>query len=86
MVTISFGELEATANDKLRRFVFVVMRALLSVTPRLMLLMLLDLFFTGVPNLRPPAKAVILRVGGERALLLRTNFPRPSRGKYVETF
>ena len=80
MVTISFGELGATANDKLRRFVFVLMRALLSVTPRLMVLMRLDLFFTGVPNFPPPAEAVMLRVGGERALLLTTNFSRPPRG------
>ena len=65
-------------HSKVRnRFVFVLMRALLSVTSRLMLLMLLDLFFTGVPNFPPPAKAVILRVGGERALLLTTNFSRP---------
>ena len=60
--------------DNVRRFVFVVMRAILSVTPRLLVLMRLDLFFTGVPNLPPSAKAFILRGGGERALLPRANF------------
>ena len=67
--------------DNVRRYVFVVMRAILSVTPRLMVLMRLDLFFTGVPNFPPPAKAFVLRVGGERALLLRANFSRVPRGK-----
>ena len=38
--------------DNVRRFVLAVMREILSVTPRLMVLMRLDLFFTGVPNLR----------------------------------
>ena len=79
--TVTFGDLPLLSNDKLRRFVFVVMRALLSVTPRLMVLMRLDLFFTGVPNFPPPAEAVMLRVGGERALLLTTNFSRVPRGK-----
>ena len=83
--TVTFGEFGLTANDKLRRFVFVVMRAILSVTLRLMLLMLLDLFFTGVPNFPPSKKISILRVGAERALLPKPNLPRPSRGKYVET-
>ena len=64
----------ASDGDSLE--VSAVMRQVLSVTRRLLVLMLLDLFFTGVPNLRPPAKAVILRVDGERALLLRTNFSR----------
>ena len=67
--------------DDVRRFVFVLMRALLSVTSRLMLLMLLDLFFTGVPNFPPLTKIFILRVGAGRALLLTTNFSRPPRGK-----
>ena len=68
--------------DNVRRFVFVVMREILSVTLRLMVLMRLDLFFAGAPNFPPLAKAVMLRVGGERALLLTTNSSRPSRGKY----
>ena len=67
--------------DNVRRYVFVVMREILSVTLRLMVLMRLDLFFTGVPNFPPPAEAVMLRVGGERALLLTGNFSRLSRGK-----
>ena len=79
--TVTFGEFGLTANDKLRRFVFVVMRALLSVTSRLMLLMLLDLFFTGVPSFPPSAKGFILRVGAERALLPKTKLPRVPRGK-----
>ena len=60
--------------DNVRRYVFVVMREILSVTLRLMVLMRLDLFFAGAPNFPPLAKAVMLRVGGERALLLRANF------------
>ena len=67
--------------DNVRRFVLAVMREILSVTLRLMLLMRLDLFFTGVPNFPPPAEAVMLRAGGERALLLTGNFSRLSRGK-----
>ena len=63
--------------DNVRRYVFVVMREILSVTLRLMVLMRLDLFFAGAPNFPPSAKAVMLRVGGGRALLLTTNFSRP---------
>ena len=62
--------------DNVRRFVLAVMREILSVTPRLMVLMRLDLFFTGLPNLSPLAKIFILRVGAERALLPTTNFSR----------
>ena len=67
--------------DNIRSFVFVVMREILSVTPRLLVLMRLDLFFSGVPNFPPRAKIFILRVGGERALLLKPNFGRAPRGK-----
>ena len=67
--------------DNIRSFVFVVMREILSVTPRLLVLMRLDLFFAGVPNLLPLAKAFIPRGGGERALLPTPNLARPSRGK-----
>ena len=49
-------------------------RRILSTTSRFLVLMRLDLFFTGVPNFPPPAEAVMLRVGGERALLLTGNF------------
>ena len=66
--------------DNVRRFVFVVMRAILSVTPRLLVLMRLDLFFAGVPNLPPSAKAFILRGGAERALLLTSKLGRVPRG------
>ena len=69
----------ASDGDSLE--VSAVMRAVLSVTLGLMVLMRLDLFFTGVPNFPPSAKAVMLRVGGERALLLTTNFSRVPRGK-----
>ena len=31
--TVTFGDFGATAMDNVRRFVFVVMRAILSVTP-----------------------------------------------------
>ena len=70
---------QACDNDFLE--VSAVMRQVLSVTRRLLVLMRLDLFFTGVPNFPPPAEAVMLRVGGERALLLTGNFSRLSRGK-----
>ena len=66
--------------DNVRRYVFVVMRAILSVTPRLMVLMRLDLFFTGVPSFPLSAKGFILRVGAERALLPRGNLERVPRG------
>ena len=62
----------ASDGDSLE--VSAVMRAVPSVTLGLMVLMRLDLFFTGVPNFPPPAKAVTLRVGGEQALLPRANF------------
>ena len=67
--------------DNVRRFVFVVMRAILSVTPRLMVLMRLDLFFAGVPNWTSSPTAFILRGGGERALLPTTNLASAPRGK-----
>ena len=75
--TVTFGEFGLTANDKLRRFVLVVMRWILSTTSRFLVLMRLDLFFTGVPNLRPPAKDEGLRVGAGRALLLMGKFSCP---------
>ena len=61
-------------NDKLRRFVFVVMRWILSTTSRFLVLMLLDLCFAGLPSFPPLAKISILRVGAEGALLLTGNF------------
>ena len=42
--------------DNVRSFVFVVMREILSVTPRLLVLMRLGLFFSGVPNFSPRAE------------------------------
>ena len=75
--TVTFGEFGLTANDKLRRFVFVVMRWILSTTSRFLVLMLLDLCFAGLPSFPPLAKISILRVGAERALLLTLNFSRP---------
>ena len=67
--------------DNVRRFVFVVMRWILSTTSRFLVLMLLDLCFAGLPSFPPRAKIFMLRVGGERALLLTTNFSRVPRGK-----
>ena len=67
--------------DNVRRFVFVVMREILCVTPRLLVLMRLDLFFAGVPNFPPRAKIFIPCGGGERALLPKPNFGRAPRGK-----
>ena len=74
----------ASDGDSLE--VSAVMRQVLSVTRRLLVLMRLDLFFTGVPNFPPSKKISILRVGGERALLLTGNFSRPPRGKDLGTF
>ena len=72
LVNVVFSR-QASANDFLE--VSVMMREILSVvTLRLMVLMRLDLFFTGVPNFPPPKKISILRVGAERALLPRANF------------
>ena len=42
--------LEATAMDKVRRYVFAVRRAILSMTSRFLVLMLLDLCFAGLPT------------------------------------
>ena len=72
--TATFGEFGLTANDKLRRFVFAVMRWILSTTSRFLVLMLLDLCFAGLPSFPPRAKIFIFRVGAERALLPRGNF------------
>ena len=73
--TVTFGVFGATGNGQRAQ---VCVRGdetnPLSVTPRLMLLMRLDLFFAGVPNLPPLAKAFIPRGGGERALLPRASF------------
>ena len=66
--------------DNVRRFVFVVMRWILSTTSRFLVLMLLDLCFAGLPSFPPLTKVFILRVGAERALLLTTNLERVPRG------
>ena len=55
----------ASDGDSLE--VSAVMRAVLSVTLGLMVLMRLDLFFTGVPNFPPLAKGFIPCGGAERA-------------------
>ena len=59
--------------DNIRSFVFVVMREILSVTPRLLVLMRLDLFFAGVPNFSPRAEIFIPCGGGERARIPTPN-------------
>ena len=59
--------------DKVRRYVFAVRREILSMTYRFRVLMLLDLFFAGLPSLSPPTKVFILRGGAERALLPTRN-------------